>query len=116
LGFPRRGHIRTSPDFPSALHGRAGRAAQLIEGLRGGDLATAGKEFYNSLEARRWKNIRCSRCSRIFSPRPRSRGGAHVRQRLDDLRPRGEPESRRELAGKIPWEIWANLLDALVPG
>jgi len=37
--------------FPAALHGRAGRAAQLIARLRGGDLTAAGKEFYNSLEA-----------------------------------------------------------------
>lgn len=37
--------------FPAALHGQAGRAAQLIVRLGGSDLAAAGKEFYNSLEA-----------------------------------------------------------------
>ena len=37
--------------FPAALHGRAGRAAQLVARLRGGDLDAAGKELYNSLEA-----------------------------------------------------------------
>lgn len=37
--------------FPSALHGRAGRARQLVELLRTADLAAAGREFYNSLEA-----------------------------------------------------------------
>ena len=37
--------------FPMARNGRPGRAARLIEQLRGGDLAAAGAEFYNSLEA-----------------------------------------------------------------
>ena len=37
--------------FPAALHGRTGRAAQLIACLRGGDLDAAGKGLYNSLEA-----------------------------------------------------------------
>ena len=37
--------------FPAALHGRVGRAQQLIESLRGSDLAAAGRYFYNSLEA-----------------------------------------------------------------
>ena len=37
--------------FPAALNGRAGRAEQLIVRLRGDDLAAAGREFYNSLEA-----------------------------------------------------------------
>lgn len=39
------------PRFPAALHGQAGRARKLIELLRGADLAAAGREFYNSLEA-----------------------------------------------------------------
>ena len=37
--------------FPAALNGRPGRAQQLITLLRTGDLAAAGAEFYNSLEA-----------------------------------------------------------------
>lgn len=37
--------------FPAALNGRPGRAQQLITLLRAGDLAAAGAEFYNSLEA-----------------------------------------------------------------
>ena len=37
--------------FPSALNGKAGRAATLVSLLKTGDLATAGREFYNSLEA-----------------------------------------------------------------
>jgi 4-diphosphocytidyl-2-C-methyl-D-erythritol kinase len=37
--------------FPGALHGRAGRAQQLVSGLESGDLENAGAEFYNSLEA-----------------------------------------------------------------
>ena len=37
--------------FPSALNGKAGRAAALVSLLKTGDLATAGREFYNSLEA-----------------------------------------------------------------
>jgi 4-diphosphocytidyl-2-C-methyl-D-erythritol kinase len=37
--------------FPDALNGRPGRAQQLISLLRSADLAGAGGEFYNSLEA-----------------------------------------------------------------
>ena len=37
--------------FPSALNGERGRAKKLVAALRGTDLAAAGKEFYNSLEA-----------------------------------------------------------------
>jgi 4-diphosphocytidyl-2-C-methyl-D-erythritol kinase len=37
--------------FPLALNGRPGRAQALISRLRGADLAAAGTEFYNSLEA-----------------------------------------------------------------
>jgi len=37
--------------FPDALNGKPGRAARLISLLRTSDLATAGREFYNSLEA-----------------------------------------------------------------
>ena len=37
--------------FPLALNGRPGRAQELISRLRGADLAAAGAEFYNSLEA-----------------------------------------------------------------
>ncbi len=37
--------------FPDALNGRPGRAQQLVSRLRSADLATAGAEFYNSLEA-----------------------------------------------------------------
>ena len=37
--------------FPAALHGQPGRARKLIESLHGADLATAGREFYNSLES-----------------------------------------------------------------
>jgi 4-diphosphocytidyl-2-C-methyl-D-erythritol kinase len=38
-------------NFPAALNGTPGRAQKLAETLRTGDLAAAGKEFYNSLEA-----------------------------------------------------------------
>lgn len=38
-------------NFPAALHGRAGRARQLISRLQASDLKSAGAEFYNSLEA-----------------------------------------------------------------
>ena len=38
-------------DFPSALHGHPGRAAQLIEHLGTKDLRSVGRELYNSLEA-----------------------------------------------------------------
>jgi 4-diphosphocytidyl-2-C-methyl-D-erythritol kinase len=37
--------------FPHALNGRPARAQALISRLRSADLATAGAEFYNSLEA-----------------------------------------------------------------
>jgi 4-diphosphocytidyl-2-C-methyl-D-erythritol kinase len=37
--------------FPMALNGQAGRAKKLIELLRTSDAKSAGKEFYNSLEA-----------------------------------------------------------------
>ncbi len=37
--------------FPSALNGTPGRAQKLVLALQTGDLATAGREFYNSLEA-----------------------------------------------------------------
>lgn len=37
--------------FPAALNGQPGRAQKLIKVLQGGDLAAAGREFYNSLEA-----------------------------------------------------------------
>ena len=37
--------------FPEALNGRPGRAQNLITLLQATDLALAGKEFYNSLEA-----------------------------------------------------------------
>ncbi len=37
--------------FPSALNGKAGRAQKLVSLLQTPDLATAGREFYNSLEA-----------------------------------------------------------------
>ena len=37
--------------FPSALNGTPGRAQKLVSILQTGDLATAGREFYNSLEA-----------------------------------------------------------------
>lgn len=37
--------------FPSAQKGQPGRAKRLIELLQASDLATAGREFYNSLEA-----------------------------------------------------------------
>lgn len=37
--------------FPGALNGRAGRASELIAGLRERDLAKAAAGFYNSLEA-----------------------------------------------------------------
>jgi len=37
--------------FPSALNGERGRAQRLVNTLREKDLATAAKDFYNSLEA-----------------------------------------------------------------
>lgn len=37
--------------FPAALNGRPGRADKLVNLLQAADLATAGPEFYNSLEA-----------------------------------------------------------------
>jgi 4-diphosphocytidyl-2-C-methyl-D-erythritol kinase len=37
--------------FPAALNGRPGRARKLIELLCGADLAVAGRELYNALEA-----------------------------------------------------------------
>jgi 4-diphosphocytidyl-2-C-methyl-D-erythritol kinase len=37
--------------FPAALNGQPGRAEKLIAALRRQDLALAGREFYNSLEA-----------------------------------------------------------------
>ena len=37
--------------FPEALNGRAGRAQKLVSLLQTGDLSTASREFYNSLEA-----------------------------------------------------------------
>jgi 4-diphosphocytidyl-2-C-methyl-D-erythritol kinase len=37
--------------FPKAMNGQPGRAHRLIRLLQGSDLAAAGKEFYNSLEA-----------------------------------------------------------------
>ncbi len=38
-------------NFPAALNGKAGRAQKLVSLLQKTDLAAAGKEFYNSLEA-----------------------------------------------------------------
>ncbi|HEU0011059.1 MAG TPA: 4-(cytidine 5'-diphospho)-2-C-methyl-D-erythritol kinase [Verrucomicrobiae bacterium] len=37
--------------FPAALNGQPGRARKLIDLLLGADLAAAGREFYNTLEA-----------------------------------------------------------------
>jgi 4-diphosphocytidyl-2-C-methyl-D-erythritol kinase len=37
--------------FPEALHGKPGRAQQLISALETGDMKAAGAELYNSLEA-----------------------------------------------------------------
>ncbi|NBV20769.1 MAG: 4-(cytidine 5'-diphospho)-2-C-methyl-D-erythritol kinase [Proteobacteria bacterium] len=37
--------------YPEALNGRPGRAEELLQLLRGNDLAAAGRAFYNSLEA-----------------------------------------------------------------
>ncbi len=37
--------------FPGALHGRAGRATELIAKLQTGDLSAGAADFYNSLEA-----------------------------------------------------------------
>ena len=37
--------------FPAALNGHPGRARQLVSALLTADLATAGREFYNALEA-----------------------------------------------------------------
>ncbi len=37
--------------FPEALHGRPGRARELLDKLQAGDLTAAGRAFYNSLEA-----------------------------------------------------------------
>src|SRR5581483_8668167 len=37
--------------FPAALNGRPGRAQKLVELLQTGELTSAGREFYNSLEA-----------------------------------------------------------------
>ena len=37
--------------FPQALNGQPGRAGKLIKLLRAADLAAAGREFYNALEA-----------------------------------------------------------------
>lgn len=37
--------------FPEVLNGRPGRARQLVELLRQPDLAAAGRDFYNALEA-----------------------------------------------------------------
>jgi 4-diphosphocytidyl-2-C-methyl-D-erythritol kinase len=42
---------QTLAKFPDALNGKPGRAQKLISLLQAGDLATASKEFYNSLEA-----------------------------------------------------------------
>ncbi|MCC7374702.1 MAG: 4-(cytidine 5'-diphospho)-2-C-methyl-D-erythritol kinase [Verrucomicrobiales bacterium] len=38
-------------DFPEALRGRAGRAAELARELQAGDLQSVGRGLYNSLEA-----------------------------------------------------------------
>ena len=38
-------------NFPAALNGQPGRAQRLLALLQGNDLAAAGAEFYNSLEA-----------------------------------------------------------------
>jgi 4-diphosphocytidyl-2-C-methyl-D-erythritol kinase len=37
--------------FPEALHGRRGRAQELVASLQSGDLPACGAKFYNSLEA-----------------------------------------------------------------
>jgi 4-diphosphocytidyl-2-C-methyl-D-erythritol kinase len=37
--------------FPQALHGRPGRARELVDSLRKADVSDSGKLFYNSLEA-----------------------------------------------------------------
>jgi 4-diphosphocytidyl-2-C-methyl-D-erythritol kinase len=43
--------------FPAVLNGRRGRAEKLVAKLREGDLAAAGSEFYNSLEAPAFKKF-----------------------------------------------------------
>ena len=42
---------QTLARYPEALNGKPGRANKLIEALQTSDLATAGQQFYNSLEA-----------------------------------------------------------------
>ena len=42
---------RELANHPTALNGRPGRAARLVEALRNGTLAAAAADFYNSLEA-----------------------------------------------------------------
>lgn len=51
FGVPTAWAYQALGNFPDALNGRAGRAAELIELLKGDDLRRAGRAFYNSLEA-----------------------------------------------------------------
>ena len=51
MASPPPGLISRLARFPRALNGQPGRAQKLIALLQGADLAPAGAEFYNSLEA-----------------------------------------------------------------
>jgi len=51
FGIPTAWAYQQLARFPAALNGERGRARRLISLLAGADLAAAGREFYNSLEA-----------------------------------------------------------------
>jgi len=51
FGVPTVWAYQNLARFPTALNGQAGRALELISRLRAGDLHSASREFYNSLEA-----------------------------------------------------------------
>ena len=51
FGIPTAWAYQQLAKHPAALSGQPGRARQLVTRLQGDDLAAAGAEFYNSLEA-----------------------------------------------------------------
>ena len=51
FGIPTSWAYQRLAHFPAALNGQPGRAHKLVSLLQAGDLKSAAKEFYNSLEA-----------------------------------------------------------------
>jgi 4-diphosphocytidyl-2-C-methyl-D-erythritol kinase len=51
FGIPTAWAYQSLAKFPEAINGTAGRAQKLVDALETGDLPSAGRQLYNSLEA-----------------------------------------------------------------